>query len=100
LGRGVRGPACHADGVGYPLFDVTSRSRNAPSGNFTRSKVRFANEVNSYRSGLSYFEANFGSVPIDWDAADPVIRLQVREGRSVAFPQGPVIIVGSGSSQL
>ena len=50
-----------------------------PSGNFTRSKVRFANEINSYRVGLTYFDVNFGSVLIDWDAADPVLRLQVRE---------------------
>jgi hypothetical protein len=40
-------PVDHPDGVGYPLFDVTSSSLNAPSGNFTRSKVRFANEVTS-----------------------------------------------------
>jgi alkaline phosphatase D len=72
-------PADHVDGVGYPLFDVTSSSLNVPSGNFTKSKVRFANEVNSYRVGLTYFDVNFGTVLIDWSATDPVIRLQVRE---------------------
>ena len=41
--------------------------------------MRFANEVNSYRVGLTYFDVNFGSVLIDWDQADPVVRLQVRE---------------------
>ncbi|MFO0963986.1 MAG: alkaline phosphatase D family protein [Gemmataceae bacterium] len=71
--------AANVDGVGYPLYDVTSSSLNMPSGNFTRSKVRFANEINSYRVGLTYFDVNFGSVLIDWDAADPVLRLQVRE---------------------
>jgi alkaline phosphatase D len=72
-------PAEHRDGVGYPLFDVTSSSLNVPSGNFTKSKVRFANEVNSYRVGLTYFDVNFGTVMVDWGAADPVIRMQVRE---------------------
>jgi alkaline phosphatase D len=71
--------ADHADGVGYPLFDITSSSLNLPSGNFTKSKVRFANEINSYRIGLTYFDVNFGTVLIDWDQADPVVRLQVRE---------------------
>ena len=69
----------HADGIGYPLFDVTSSSLNVPSGNFTKSKVRFANEINSYRVGLTYFDTNFGTVLIDWDQPDPVVRLQVRE---------------------
>ena len=72
-------PADHADGIGYPLYDVTSSSLNTPSGNFTKSKVRFANEINSYRVGLTYFDVNFGNVLIDWDREDPVIRLQVRE---------------------
>lgn len=69
----------HSEGVGYPLYDVTSSSLNAPSGNLTKSKVRFANEINSYRVGLTYFDVNFGSVVIDWDQPDPVVRLQVRE---------------------
>jgi alkaline phosphatase D len=64
---------------GYPLFDVTSSSLNAPSGNMTRAGVRFANEINSYRVGLTYFDVNFGSIQIDWDQPDPVIRLQVRD---------------------
>ena len=36
-------PAGHPDGVGYPVYDVCSSSLYAPSGNFTRTKVRFAN---------------------------------------------------------
>jgi alkaline phosphatase D len=71
-------PADHADGVGYPLYDVCSSSLNAPSGNMTKSKVRFANEINSYRVGLTFFDVNFGTVLIDWASADPVLRLQVR----------------------
>jgi alkaline phosphatase D len=58
-------PADHKDAVGYPLFDVTSSSLNTPSGNFTKTKVRFANEINSYRVGRTYFDVNFGTVLID-----------------------------------
>lgn len=79
-------PADHPLGVGYPLFDITSSSLNAPSGNFTKSKVRFANEINSYRVGLTYFDTNFGSIHIDWSQPDPLLRLQVRE------EQGDVVL--------
>jgi alkaline phosphatase D len=71
--------AGHADGARYPLYDVTSSSLNLPSGNFTKAGTRFANEINSYRVGLTYFDVNFGSVLVDWAAPDPVIRLQVRD---------------------
>lgn len=64
---------------GYPLFDVTSSSLNTPSGNFSKAGVRFANEINSYRVGLTYFDVNFGAIHIDWDQPDPVVRLQVRD---------------------
>ena len=67
------------NGIGYPLFDITSSSLNAPSGNFTKAGIRFANQVNSHRIGLQYFDTNFGSILIDWDQPDPVIRLQVRD---------------------
>lgn len=75
----ARLPADHPLGVGYPLFDITSSSLNVPSGNLNKAGVRFANEVNSYRVGLTYFDVNFGCVHIDWEAADPVIRCQVRD---------------------
>ena len=66
-------------GVGYPLYDVTSSSLNAPSGNQTKAGTRFANEINAHRMGNAYFEINFGTVHIDWDQPDPVIRAQVRD---------------------
>ena len=78
----ARLPADHPDGPGYPLFDITSSSLNTPSGNFTKAGVRFANEVNSYRVGLTYFDVNFGSVQIDWEQPDPIIRLQVRDEKA------------------
>lgn len=72
-------PASDEHAPGYPLYDVTSSSLNVPSGNFTKAGTRFANEINSYRVGLTYFEANFGMIAVDWNQPDPVIRLQVRD---------------------
>ena len=66
-------------GVGYPLYDVTSSSLNSPSGNETKAGTRFANESNPHRVGLTYFETNFGTIQVDWDQPDPVVRLQVRD---------------------
>lgn len=66
-------------GLSYPLFDVTSSSLNAPSGNMTKAAVRFANELNRHRLGLTFFDVNFGAVLIDWSAADPIVRVQVRD---------------------
>lgn len=73
-------------GIGYPLYEVTSSSLNAPSGNVTKAGVRFANEINRYRVGLTFFEINFGNVMIDWEQADPLVRVQVRE------EQGQVVL--------
>jgi len=78
--------AMQEGGVGYPLYDVTSSSLNVPSGNFTKAGTRFANEVNSYRVGLTFFECNFGTIDIQWDKPSPVIRLQVRD------EQGDVVL--------
>jgi alkaline phosphatase D len=72
-------PANDPPGAGYPLYDVTSSSLNKPSGNFSKSKVRFGNEINTHRVGLTYFDVNFGFIAIDWQPADPVVRMQVRD---------------------
>lgn len=72
-----RAPA--SDGPSYPLWEVTSSSLNAPSGNLTKANVRFVNEINSQRVGRSYLDTNFGLITIDWNSADPLIRLQVRD---------------------
>jgi alkaline phosphatase D len=88
-------PAEPHDGIGYALYDVTSSSLNVPSGSFTKAGTRFANEVNSHRVGLTYFETNFGIVDINWDQSDPIIRLQVRD------EQGDVVLqVRAALSQL
>lgn len=72
-------PGDAPDGVGYPLYDVTSSSLNAPSGNKTKAGTRFGNEINSHAVGRAYFEVNFGTIHVDWDQPDPVIRAQVRD---------------------
>lgn len=66
-------------GIDYPLYEVTSSSLNAPSGNMTKAGVRFANEINSHRVGLTYFDTNFGLIEIDWSQPSPLIRMQVRD---------------------
>ncbi len=63
--------------VGYPIYDLTSSSLNAPSGNKTKAGTRFANEINRYRVGLTYFDTNSGMIQIDWSEADPVLRFQI-----------------------
>jgi alkaline phosphatase D len=63
----------------YTIFEVTSSSLNAPSGNMTKAGTRFANEINSYRIGLTYFDTNFGMITIDWSLPDPLIRMRVQD---------------------
>jgi alkaline phosphatase D len=88
----ARLPANHSQGVGYPLYDITSSSLNTPSGNFTKAGTRFSNEINSYRVGLTYFETNFGTVQIDWEQPDPLVRLQVRDAAGTVVLQQKVTL--------
>ncbi len=77
-------------GVGlpkYPIYEVTSSSLNTPSGNITKAGVRFANEINRYRVGLTFFDVNFGMIEIDWTQPDPLVRLQVRDGAGAVVLQ-------------
>ncbi|MBM4002958.1 MAG: alkaline phosphatase family protein [Planctomycetes bacterium] len=83
----ARLPTASPGTVGYPLYEVTSSSMNAPSGNITKAGARFANEINAYRIGLTFFEVNFGAVLVDWKAADPVVRLQVRDEKGAVVLQ-------------
>ncbi|WP_145088053.1 alkaline phosphatase D family protein [Anatilimnocola aggregata] len=79
-------------GIGYPLVEVTSSSLNAPSGNVTKAGVRFANEINRYRVGLTYFDINFGNVLIDWEQADPLVRVQIREEQGQVVLQQRILL--------
>ncbi len=73
--------------LGYSLFEVTSSSLNQPSGNRTGAGTRFANEINPYRVGLTYFDTNYGNILVDWAEADPVIRLQICDERGTVVVQ-------------
>ena len=75
------------ESIGYPLFEVTSSSLNQPSGNRTGAGTRFANEINPYRIGLTYFDTNYGNILVDWAEADPVIRLQICDERGTVVVQ-------------
>ena len=66
-------------GVGYALYDITSSSLNAPSGNKTKAGTRFGNEINTHAVGRTYFDTNFGTIHIDWEQPDPVVRAQIRD---------------------
>ena len=50
------------------------------------------NQINSYRLGLQYFDTNFGTILIDWEQPDPVVRLQVREEKGQVVLQHRVTI--------
>ena len=47
--------------VGYPIYDITASSFNAPLGGFS-------NEINRHRYGRVFQDSNFGEIEIDWDA--------------------------------
>ena len=53
----------------YPLYDFTSSG-------LTHARESWSRAVNSYRDGDAYAKPNFGLIHIDWDQADPQIRLQ------------------------
>lgn len=74
-------------GIGYPIYEVTSSSLNAPSGNLTKAGARFANEINRYRVGLTFFEVNSGFIQIEWSHPSPLVRLQVRDEKGAVVLQ-------------
>ncbi|MBC8117703.1 MAG: alkaline phosphatase D family protein, partial [Candidatus Saccharimonas sp.] len=57
--------------VGYPLFEVTSSSLNAPA--------QPKEEPNRDRVGGLHGQENFGAISIDWSQPDPVITLDLRD---------------------
>ena len=57
--------------VGYPLFEITSSSLNAPA--------QPKEESNRDRVGGLHGQENFGVISIDWSQPDPVITLDLRD---------------------
>ena len=70
-----------------PENQVKVIEANAPSGNYTKASVRFANEINPYRTGLTFFDVNYGNILIDWTVEDPVVRLQVCDEKGAVVLQ-------------
>ena len=66
-----------ANGIGYPLYDLTSSGLNRGGGGSP-------NEPNRHRIGRNFLRNNFGKITIDWAADDPVITLQVLDDTGVS----------------
>ena len=59
--------------VGYPLFDLTS------SGLTQGARQWRPLSANSQRVAGMSFDNNFGLIAVDWEKADPVVSLQIRD---------------------
>lgn len=65
------------NGIGYPLYDLTSSGLNRGGGGSS-------DEPNRHRIGRNIRHNNFGKITIDWAADDPVITLQVLDDTGVS----------------
>ena len=64
---------------GYPIYDLTSSG-------LTQTITRGLSIPNTRRVGEPYIEKSFGSVTIDWDAENPIVRLGIHDvGGDVVF---------------
>jgi alkaline phosphatase D len=71
LGEISRLDADDPQGVGYPLYEITSSGLNSGFAGY--------GEHNRYRIGGGNFNAdNFGLIHIDWEAADPGLSFEIR----------------------
>ena len=62
-----------ANRPGYPIYDVTASALNRPSGAETV-------EVNRHRvHETNYRPVNFGTIRIDWSAADPLVEMRIHD---------------------
>lgn len=64
--------SCLAEGMPYPLYDVTGSALNM-------SHPIDVPEPNALRVGDLVMENNFGLMTIDWDQPDPLIRIELRD---------------------
>lgn len=70
--------------VGYPLYDITASALNRPR-SWMLENNRF--RIGTQQTGALYFDSNFGFMSIDWERADPLITMQIRN------EQGKPVIV-------
>ncbi|MFM9058305.1 MAG: alkaline phosphatase D family protein [Planctomycetaceae bacterium] len=67
------------EALAYPLYDLTASSLNQPKGGGG------PDEPNRLRLGPWCRGVNFGTIEIDWDAAEPALTLAVRDERGDVF---------------
>lgn len=67
------------EALAYPLYDLTASSLNQPK------MGGGADEPNRLRLGPWRRGVNFGTIEIDWDAAEPLLTLAVRDDRGDVF---------------
>jgi alkaline phosphatase D len=60
-------------GSGYPFYDLTC------SGLTQLTKSKLEDWTNRYRIGTFNWTTSFGSIELDWEQLDPLIRLQIRD---------------------
>lgn len=73
-------------GIGYPLYDLTS-SGLSMGFDYWRPQ-----EVNRHRVATMNHGNNFGSITIDWEAKEPLIRLQIRDEAGEVTIQQKVLL--------
>src|SRR5207247_180053 len=61
-------------GLGYPLYDLTSSGLNQGYNKGWRKL-----ETNKHRVATINHGDNFGLITIDWERADPLVALQIRD---------------------
>jgi alkaline phosphatase D len=68
-----------ADALAYPLYDLTASSINHPK------HAAVPEDPNRLRLGPWCRGVNFGTIEIDWDAADPAVTIALRDEEGGIF---------------
>ena len=61
-----------AKGLSYPLYDITASGLNQANRSWRET------EKNAFRLAALQYGNHFGSIEIDWNAEDPLIKMQLR----------------------
>jgi alkaline phosphatase D len=84
------------DAVGYPLYDITASGLNQANQGWR------APEPNSRRHSSLAYGNHFGSIEIDWDASEPLVKLQLRhdDGEIAVQSRVPLKLLKAGPAPL
>jgi len=84
------------DAVGYPLYDVTASGLNQANQGWR------APEPNSRRHSSLAYGNHFGSIEIDWDADEPLVKLQLRhdDGEIAVQTRVPLRLLKAGPAPI